>query len=147
MINSETREILEAIDAGNEALESMRSARKYLNSARTWGIMDIFGGDFLTNVVKHSKMDHAREYLERANRDLERFTRELRDVPAEYLKLDAGGFLTFADFMFDGLLADVLVQSKINEARQQLDRMIPSTEDAIRKLKECLHVAEGRVRA
>lgn len=146
MTNNETREILEAINAGNDALESMRSALKYLNSAGNWGIVDILGGGFLTNVIKHSKMGSAREYLEKANRDLERFSRELRDIPAEYLQLDAGGFLSFADFVFDGFLADVLMQSKISEARNQLNRMIPRTEDTIRKLNECLHMAGGRVR-
>lgn len=146
MTNNETREILEAINAGNDALESMRSALKYLNSAGNWGIVDILGGGFLTNVIKHSKMGSAREYLEKANRDLERFSRELRDIPAEYLQLDTGGFLSFADFVFDGFLADVLMQSKISEARDQLNRMIPRTEDTIRKLNECLHMAGGRVR-
>ncbi len=146
MTNIETREILEAINAGNDALESMRAAQKYLNSAGNWGIVDILGGGFLTNVIKHSKMGTAREYLEKANRDLERFSRELKDIPSEYLKLDAGGFMTFADFMFDGFLADVLMQSKISEAKEQLNRMIPRTQETLRKLNECLHMAGGRIR-
>lgn len=138
MNNNDCREIREAIDAGNRALESMREALKYLNSAGTWGVMDILGGGFLTGAIKHSKMNTAREYMDSANRALERFSRELRDVPTEYLRLDAGGFLTFADFAFDGFLADVLMQSKINETKQQLKRMIARTEDAVRALNACL---------
>ena len=32
-----------------------------------------------------------------------------------------GGFLTFADFFFDGLIADFMVQSKINNTINQID--------------------------
>ena len=138
MTNSETREILEAINAGNAALDSMRRALKQLNSAGTWGIVDIFGGGFLTDIIKHKKMNDARENMERANADLNRFSRELRDVPAEYLQIDNGGFLGFADFVFDGFLADMLMQNKINEAKAQLNRMIPRTEETVRRLNEYL---------
>lgn len=138
MTNSETREILEAINAGNAALESMRKALKQLNSAGTWGIVDIFGGGLITDLIKHKKMNDARENMERANADLNRFSRELRDVPAEYLHIDNGGFLGFADFAFDGFLADMLMQNKISEAKAQLNRMIPRTEETVRRLNEYL---------
>ncbi len=138
MTNSETREILEAINAGNAALDSMRKALKQLNSAGTWGIVDIFGGGFLTDIIKHKKMNDARENMERANADLNRFSRELRDVPAEYLQIDNGGFLGFTDFVFDGFLVDMLMQNKINEAKAQLNRMIPRTEETVRRLNEYL---------
>ncbi len=38
-------------------------------------------------------------------------------------------FLTFADFFSDGFVADVLVQSKISNAKKQCD-------DAIRRVKD-----------
>ena len=44
------------------------------------------------------------------------------------------GFLTFADFFFDGFLADFLVQQRINEARSQLDRACRQVEDVLRQL-------------
>ena len=34
------------------------------------------------------------------------------------------GFLTFADFFFDGLIADWLVQSRLKEAREEIDNAI-----------------------
>ena len=138
MTNSETREILEAINAGNDALASMRQALKQLNSAGNWGIVDIFGGGFITDLIKHKKMNDARANMEKANADLNRFSRELRDVPAEYLQIDNGGFLGFADFVFDGFLADMLMQNRISEAKTQLNRMIPRTEETVRRLNEYL---------
>lgn len=50
------------------------------------------------------------------------FQKELQDVNyALDLNLEVGGFLTFADFFLDGILADVLVQSKIGELKQQVE--------------------------
>lgn len=54
------------------------------------------------------------------------FSKELRDVSG-YSSIHISEFLTFADFVFDGFLADVLVQSKISEAKKQCD-------DAIRQV-------------
>ena len=49
-----------------------------------------------------------------------------------------GGFLTFADFFFDGVIADYLVQSKIVRARKQVMEAIEQVErilDSLRKLR------------
>ena len=40
------KEKREAIDAGNRALRSLRTARENLNSAKNWGLADMFGGGF-----------------------------------------------------------------------------------------------------
>lgn len=36
------------------------------------------------------------------------------------LKMDVGSFLTFADYFFDGIIADWMVQSKIGDALNQV---------------------------
>ena len=51
------KEKQEAIDAGNRALSSLRDALDNLNSAKKWGIWDIFAGGFLSTVVKNTKME------------------------------------------------------------------------------------------
>jgi len=38
--------------------------------------------------------------------------------------LEIGDFLTFADYFFDGLIADWLVQSKIQDAKAQVENAI-----------------------
>ena len=79
--------------------------------------------------MKHVKIGEASRCLERAKSDLRIFQKELRDVEAiQNLQIDIGGFLTFADFFFDGLIADWLVQSKIQNARKQVADAIAQVE-------------------
>ena len=113
------REKNEAIQAGERALVSLREAQNQLNSAKNWGVVDLLGGGLFTDLMKHSKMGNARECLEQAKRDLQGFSRELEDVNiSQALNLNTGDFLTFADFFFDGLIADWLMQDRINDARR-----------------------------
>lgn len=122
---SEEMEIREAIAEGRKTLHYLENAQEYLSSAKNWGIWDMLGGGFLTGMMKHSRIDAAREAMEDARREMLNFQRELKDVqvPLEF-RVDIDGFLTFADFFFDGIVADWLVQSKINEAREQVEDAI-----------------------
>jgi len=43
--------------------------------------------------------------------------------------------LTIFDFLFDGFIADVMVQSKLNKAKDAVDRAIPQVEMALNSLK------------
>ena len=122
----------EAILAGERALDSLRAARDELNSAGNWGIVDLLGGGLISGLVKHSKMSNAQNYMEQAKWNLQNFSRELQDVNMVHnLNLELGDFLTFADFFFDGVVADWLVQDRINETKRQV-------EDAIRHLETIL---------
>ena len=130
------KEIQEAIISGERALNSLRNAQEKLNSARNWGIFDMLGGGLITDMIKHSKMSDASSYMEDAKRDLLVFQKELRDVQGQVdLKVDIGGFLTFADFFFDGIVADYLVQSKIAEARSQVEQAISIVEQLLTDLR------------
>ena len=130
------KEIDEAIASGEHALESLREAQNKLSSARNWGIFDMLGGGLITDLIKHSKMNDASAYLEEAKRDLLVFQRELQDVQGTIdLKVDVSEFLTFADFFFDGFIMDYVVQSKIAEARRQIEQAIPIVEKLVNELK------------
>ena len=131
-----SREVKEAIAAGESALVSLQMAQERLNGARGWGIIDILGGGFLSNMIKHSNMRDASVYMEAAKRDLQIFERELRDVSiSQNLELEVGSFLTFADFFFDGIVADYLVQSKIADAREEVQEAISRVESLLAELK------------
>lgn len=54
------REMKEAIDAGERALRTLRSAQEKLNSAGNWGIFDMLGGGLFSTIMKRSKMDDAK---------------------------------------------------------------------------------------
>lgn len=112
------KEKREAIDAGYRAINSLKTARDNLNSAKNWGLLDMFGGGFFSTMLKHSKIDQARQNMEQAKYDLRNFSRELNDVNiACDLNINIGDFLSFADYFFDGFVADWMVQDRINNAR------------------------------
>lgn len=130
------KEIREAIRAGERALDSLREAEKQLNSAGHWGLADIFGGDTISGLMKHMKVNNASRCVNDARRDLAAFRDELGDIrDVEDLNIDIGGFLTFADFFFDGLVADIFVQSKIRKGQQQVKEAIRRVENILRQLR------------
>lgn len=126
----------EAMDAGERALSSLRSAQEKLNSAGNWGLFDMFGGGLFSTMIKRSKMDDAQTLMEAAKTDLKRFQKELKDVniPLD-LRVEVGSFLSFADFFFDGFVADYLVQSKISDAKEQVSDAIFRVEQIMNELK------------
>ena len=128
------RERQKAIDAGERALDSLYGVRKELESAGNWGLLDMFGGGMFTTFVKHSKMNDAQRYMDRAKRDLAAFSRELADV-SETLNINSGDFLTFADYFFDGFVADMMVQSRIRDAQRQVDDAIYRVESILSRLR------------
>ena len=129
-------EIREAIEAGERALRSLKDARDSLSSARGWGMIDMFGGGGLSGLIKHAKIGDAKSSLNRAKADLARFGRELSDVrEIQGLDIEIGDFLTFADFFFDGFLADIMVQSKIRQARDKIDDAIDRVDALIVRLR------------
>ena len=132
------REIMEAIQAGERALRSLHAAREQLGSAGNWGLLDIFGGNFLTGMLKHSKINQANRCIEEAKYDLDVFQRELQDVDLPQLDQEIDGFLTFADFFFDGLFADILVQSKIRQSQRKVDDTIQRVEYLLSELRHYL---------
>lgn len=119
------KEIREAVQAGQEALDYLSRARDSLDSAGNWGLLDMFGGGLLSTFVKHSKMSDAEELVQQARSALKRFQRELMDVDTiSEFHIETGDFLSFADYFFDGLIADWLVQSRISDAKRQVDNAI-----------------------
>ena len=123
-------------EAGERALRSLQAAQDKLDSANNWGIFDMLGGGFIASLVKHSKMDEAKADMEDAKYDLKAFQRELKDVQIPMdMKMDVGEFLSFADYFFDGFVADYLVQSKISDAREQVDNAIDMVENILEDLK------------
>lgn len=53
------------------------------------------------------------------------------------LRMEIGSFLSFADFFFDDIVSDYLVQSKIEDAREQVD-------DAVWYIEEILNGLQGQ---
>ena len=129
------KEKREAIEAGRRALNSLSAVKEHLTSAKNWGLVDMFGGGFFSTMLKHSKMDQAKQKMDQAKYNLSNFSRELDDVNmACDLHIDTRDFLSFADYFFDGFVVDWMVQDRINNARHQVDEAIRRTEFIISQL-------------
>lgn len=129
-MKSYQQEVNEAINACENALYYLNNAQQYLGSAGNWGIMDLLGGGFISTIVKHSKLDDAQREMENAKQAVQILKKELQDVGRiESININVGDFLTFADFFFDGFVADWLVQSKIRDAERQVSQAIQQIND------------------
>lgn len=127
------REKQEAIVAGQNALVSLKEARKYISSAKGFGVWDILGGGSFVSLMKHYKIERARDAINQAKYDLNRFNRELRDVQMS-IDLNIGDFLTIIDLM-DNFFADIMVQTKLSDAGRRIDQAIDAVEEILCKLQ------------
>jgi DNA repair exonuclease SbcCD ATPase subunit len=120
-LRSDARELEEAIQAGQQVVASLDEAASQLQSAKNWGTWDVLGGGLLATAVKHSRIDEARQQIHVVQQQLGRFRRELADVAAGGVaEPDIDAFATFADYVFDGLIVDWVVQSRIQNSLQQV---------------------------
>lgn len=114
-------EIDEALGAVEDALECLDAAARDLKSAGNWGWFDIFGGGFLTSMLKHGKMETAQRHLSAAQAALGRLADELNDVEGfAGLGPDVGDFLLAADWLFDNAFMDAMVQQRIIESQNRV---------------------------
>ena len=133
---SDLHELERAITAGMGVVSTLDSAIDALKSARNWGTVDLLGGGLITTAVKHGRVDEARRWIHAAQQHLRRFRRELVDLgPAGGLDIDIGAFATFADYFFDGLIADWVVQQKINRSLDRTVEMQGSVQATVSTLK------------
>ena len=115
---SDRKELQEAVKVGGMAQRSLDRVRSELQAAENWGTWDMLGGGTMSTWAKHSRIDSAKQQARVAQRRLRRFREELADAD-QRLRVslgDIGGFSTFADYFFDGLIADWMMQSKIQNS-------------------------------
>lgn len=123
------QELDEALEAADYALDSLRKAESDLDTASSWGMFDILGGGLISTLIKHNDMDDAQAHMEEAKGALEKLGQELKDVDYQInLDFTVSDFLSFADYFFDGLLADLFAQDRIDEAEQQVKEAITKVE-------------------
>lgn len=128
-------QITEAINLTNQILGYVEQAERSLSSARNWGFFDVLGGGFIVDMIKHHKLGKAREAMESVNYLMQRLQQLLGSLqlPADY-RMEIGNFATFADFFFDGVFADLYMQSKIMQSL-----------DEVRRLKNKLYELKSRL--
>ena len=136
------KELTEAVQAGEAALQTLRQILSSLDSAQNWGTWDLVGGGLITDLAKHSHLDDAQALVERLQTQLRRFRSELSDIQIKCdLQLNVEGFLRFADFFFDGLLSSWTVLDQISSAREQVLGTKGQVETVLSRLKAPLGAA------
>jgi hypothetical protein len=117
---AEMKEIREAIKAGKEVASGLDQVIQSLDSAEGWGAWDLLGGGLISTALKHSRIDEARSGVQYVQAKMSQFRRELADVQkVNDLTIDVSGFETFADYFYDGLIIDWIVQSRIVDSLEQ----------------------------
>ena len=143
---AEWKELNEAIQAGSALLEGLGEVVTSLKSAQSWGTFDLIGGGIVATAVKHKKIDAARAQMHSVQALLGRFQRELADVVVHGpIGGDITSFETTADYLFDGLVVDWIVQSKINRSLENVIRVQERARAIVADLVE--ELAEVRERA
>jgi hypothetical protein len=145
-IQAYIKEINEAISAGESAKNALNNAESSLNSASTWGTVDMFGGGMISSAIKHSKMDDASGHIHIAQSRMRTFQKELLDInEMVHVDMDVSGLLKFADFFFDGLIVDWMVQGRINNSQEQVRDNLSKVRSILRKLQDELSNLQGQL--
>lgn len=119
-LESQRRELREAVSAGEAARNTADAILSSLGSAEGWATWDLVGGGLLSDFAKHSHLDEAQRMVEQLQVQLRRFKTELADVTIQAdLQISIDGFLRFADYFFDGLFADWMVLDSIGQSQSQ----------------------------
>ena len=139
-LEGQLKEIQEALHAGETALETTDGILSSLASAENWSTWDLLGGGLLTDMAKHSHLDEAQQQVEYLQIQLRRFKTELTDVSISAdIQISIEGFLSFADYFFDGLFADWTVMNRINQSQTQVADTKAQIEHVISNLTTALH--------
>ncbi|MBQ9824197.1 MAG: hypothetical protein IJM63_06835, partial [Solobacterium sp.] len=131
------KEVAEAVNAANDALYYLSNAEEVLNKARNWGIADIMGGGMIITAVKRQRMREAQNELRKAKNAMSRLNRELLDLDGwASMDIQVDDFLEIADYVFDNFWTDMMSQSRINNARNQVANAIEQVEGILDALSE-----------
>ncbi|MGI5173733.1 hypothetical protein H0R92_09050 [Treponema sp. OMZ 840] len=105
----------------NRLFPLIDSAEKQFKSARNWGFIDIFGGGFIVDMIKHYKLGSVSETMNNIQALLQNLQSLIShiSIPTDY-SMNVGTFSAVADIVFDCVFTDVYMQSKIMSSLKQV---------------------------
>lgn len=128
------KEIEEAESVGSSLLGAINSAQDSLESAKSWGVWDIVGGDMFSSIAKHNRLNDAEDSFMYISNLLQRFNKELGDVNLASLSFSS---TTIAfDIFFDNIFTDFAVQDKINNALSDTSYLNQRVSEVVHKLSQ-----------
>lgn len=139
------KEIHEAWTAGRRVLASLEDASSCLEKAENWGKWDLWGGGgVISTHLKHSHVDDAKQSIHNANHIMFNFRDELADLKRSVeIEIDISGMLKMADYWFDGLISDWVVQGRIKTTQDHTLEAIRQIRVVVNQLQSEYSVAES----
>lgn len=143
---SRKKEIVEAIAAGSDALNTAQAILDELGDAEGWATWDLIGGGLISDLAKHSHLDSAQNNVSLLQSQLRRFKTELADVGSSVsgLQVNIDGFMRFADYFFDGLFVDWMVLDRIQQSAGQVEETYARIKGVLDWLNKSLEQANAR---
>ena len=132
-----TLQINRALTLTDQLIGCLDDAERQLSSARNWGFIDVLGGGFLVDLIKHSKLRNAQSTMEHVNyimRELQQVLGSI-SIPGDY-RMEVGGFATFADFLFDSGIVDIYMTAKIMNSLTEVKKLKDRAYELKRRLSE-----------
>ena len=117
-----------------QILPLVDEAERKFKSARNWGFLDIFGGGLIVDLFKHGKLNSANNTMNEISYHLQILQNQLDSltIPTDYrMKF---GFSSFGDFLFDGAIFDIYMQSKIMSSLDQVRQLRSKLEQLLNML-------------
>lgn len=108
-------EVYEAKEALNACLDYIEDLMNDLHKMKTWSWVDMFGGGFLSSLIKRNKIQGFKVKLQGLTPLLEKAELELQDIDREMADViqDSNWDLAF-DLFFDNIFTDLRVHDEIN---------------------------------
>ena len=142
-----SRELDEALIAARRARDRFDEVLRVLDSAESWATFDLFGGGFVTDMVKHSKIDEAQGLMRQADDAVRRLQRELADVDL-VAGVDSVGVTEgtkLMDMFFDDIFSAMSVRRSVQDARARCRRAREAVQRVERLLGERSGAAADKV--
>jgi hypothetical protein len=106
----------------------------------------MLGGGLISTAIKHSRIDDARMGVNDVQTKMSQFKRELADVRKNAeLQIEIGGLETFADFFFDNLIVDWVVQSKIVDSLEQSKAVKSVIAQSVEELENQKKITQDKI--
>ena len=135
-LRCQERELEEAIAAGTTALRTASEVLSSLRNVENLGYLDHFGNNVLTDMAKHETLDEAQKNVELLQVDLQRFNKELSDIPfRETMQGSIDRMLKFSDSFFENLFTDTTVPQRIRQAHGEVEHVLDPILGILRQLQ------------
>ncbi len=123
--NTYLTEIKEALLATEKVLNIIPKVIQDLKKAKSYGALDMVGGNVAFTYIKRQKMNEAKLGIVEINYALDKLKRELKDLKSDIVPTTVvfDTSWEFADYFFDNFYVDMHISTKITDAYNKIVRL------------------------